>query len=420
MKTAFAFEKITAGYRGVPVLNELSFSVQEGEMLALIGPNGAGKSTFLRVLSGLLPPHAGRVFLLGRDARALRALERSRLLAVVPQELSIAVTYSVEELVMMGRSALLSPWERPSDADWQVVERALVYADLSDLRGRSLDALSGGEKQRAVLAMALAQEPRIIVMDEPTTHLDLNHALELMQLIERLNRESGVTVLMTSHDLNLAAEFCRRLALMDHGRIVADGSGEDVLREDVLREVYNCEVRVRRDEGAAAPLVLPARRMVAPLVARGMRVHVIAGGGCGAEALRGLALAGFRVSCGVLNERDSDAQTAAALGLDVALEKPFSPIGGAALEQAAGMADQAQAVIVCEVPFGAGNVGNLDLAERRLRDGAPVFIHDRGLETRDYTGDGRAVSCIRRMLAGGARPWRIVNQLLAELSACSR
>ena len=149
MSLAFEFEHVTAGYNRTTVLHDMHFTVTEGEMVALLGPNGAGKSTLLRVLTGLHPPSTGKVRLFGQDVRHLRALDRSRLIAVVPQELKTPMAYTVEELVFMGRAALLSPWQAPTAADRQIVERAMVYTDVSDLRDRPLEALSGGEKQRA-------------------------------------------------------------------------------------------------------------------------------------------------------------------------------------------------------------------------------------------------------------------------------
>ena len=416
MSLAFEFAHVTAGYNQTPVLRDLHFAVTEGEMVALLGPNGAGKSTLLRVLTGLHPPSAGKVRLFGQDVRRLRALDRSRLIAVVPQELKTPMAYTVEDLVLMGRAALLSPWQAPTAADRLVVERAMVYTDVIDLRDRPLEALSGGEKQRAVIAMALAQEPRVIVMDEPTTHLDLNHSLEIMQIIERLNRNQRVTVLMTSHDLNLAAEFCQRLILLDHGAMIADGEPPKVLREDILRDVYHCDIRVGQEPHTGAVLVMPTRRLTEPQAGQQLRVHVIAGGGCAGELLRRLSLAGYRVSCGVLNQQDTDAQVAEALGVDVVLEKPFSAIGMAALEQAKVLAADAAVVIICEVPFGPGNLVNLEIADQVLQRGGRVLINDHHLENRDYSPNRQALAWIRRLMEAGATPWRQINQALGAIT----
>lgn len=416
MKNAFECQQLSAGYDERLVLANLTLSVAEGEMTALLGPNGAGKSTLLRVLTGLLPPRTGRVMVFGQELTRLDAARRSRLIAVVPQELKTPMAYTVAELVTMGRTAGLRPWERLSAADRQIVERAMVYTDVSDLQDRSLDTLSGGEKQRAVVAMALAQEPRVILMDEPTTHLDMNHALEIMQIIERLNREQRVTVLMTSHDLNLAAAFCHRLILLDRGQVAADGAPADVLREDRLREIYHCDFRVQPDPQSGTVLVVPASRLTPPDSSGNLRVHVIAGGGSGGEVFRRLSLGGYRVTCGVLNQRDTDVTVAEALGVKLVLEKPFSPVGVEALARARQAAQDAAVVILCEVPFGPGNVVNLDIAEEALRRGAQVFLNDRNLDSRDYSPQRAAVTRIRQLLQQGALAWRQVSAVMNRLA----
>jgi iron complex transport system ATP-binding protein len=380
VSAAVELEGVSADYGAIPALRDLTLAVAEGGRTALLGPNGAGKSTVLRVLTGLQPAR-GRVRLFGRDPRAIPAAERATLVAVVPQEVVVPMAFTVGQIVLMGRTATLGRWAGPTAADRRAAEEAMAYADVLELRDRLYDELSGGERQRAVLAMALAREPRLLLLDEPTAHLDLSHRLEILQRIERLNAERGVTVLMASHDLALAAGFFGQLALLDHGRVAACGPPGEVLREEILREVYHCELRVALDADGGWT-VRPARR---PGAARrsGPRVHVVAGGGSGAEALRRLALEGLPVTVGVLNEGDSDAAAAAALGMEAALERPFSPLGAAALGRGRALAAAADAVVVCEVPFGPGNVANLDLAAGALARGAAVFVHDRDPDARD-------------------------------------
>ena len=414
MKPAIEFQQVHAGYAGTPVLRDISLVVSEGEMVGVLGPNGAGKTTLFRVLAGLHGPASGAVRLFGRDVGRLSAQERAGLLAVVPQELQIPVAFTVEELVMIGRTASLSRWAAPSPADRDAVERAMTYTDVMDLRRRPVLELSGGEKQRAVIAMALAQEPRIILMDEVTSHLDINHRLETMQIAERLNQDANVTVLFSSHDLNLAAEFCRRLLVLDQGRLVADGEPGAVLTEALLRRVYHCDVRVHAEPATGVVSVMPARRLTAPHSGRGVRVHVICGGGSGEEAIRRLSLCDYAVTCGVLNQGDSDAAVTAALGMATALERPFSPIGAAALERARRLAGEARAVIVCGMPVGPANLANLSLAEEALGRGTRVLIMD-GTAERDYTPDGAATARVAELVRRGAVVWRNLPELFEKL-----
>jgi len=416
MTPALELHEVTAGYRRQDVLCGLSLTVAEGEWVALLGPNGAGKSTLFRVLTGLHPAAAGTLRLFGRDLRAIRPAERARLVAVVPQELATPMAFTVEELVTLGRLSVLSRWARPVAADRRIMERAMAYTDVLELRDRPYDELSGGEQQRVAIALALAQEPRLILLDEPTAHLDINHRLDILQLIERLNVERKLTVLFISHDLNLAAEFCGRLVLLDHGRIVADGPPAAVLREDLLREVYHCDLRVRPD-AAGTPVVAPERKPRRIPPEQTVRVHVICGGGSGTELLRHLRLAGHQVTCGVLNAGDSDARAAAALDAELALEEPFSPIGAAALDRARQLAAGASAVVLCDVPFGPGNVVNLTLAEEALARGARVLINRHQLDRRDFTPGREALPRLTSLFARGALPWLRLDEVLAQLAA---
>ena len=418
MNSALRLEAVSAGYRDRTVLDNFSLDVEKGTMLGILGPNGAGKTTLFKVLSGLLVPRSGSVSLFGQPVARLAPAERARLVAVVPQELDIPVAYTVQDVVMRGRTTSLSRWGQPSAGDRQIVERAMVYTDVADIRDRPITELSGGERQRAIVALALAQEPRMILMDEATSHLDLNHRLEIMQLVERLNQENGVTVLLISHDLQLASEFCRRLVLLDGGRIVADGRPNSVLTEENLRRVYRCAVRVHEDAETGGLSILPAPRLPAARVGHGIGVHVVAGGGCGEDVLRRLTLCGYTVTCGVLNRGDLDAEVAAALGLETALEQPFSPVGESAREAARQLAAKADAIVLTSVPFGPGNMANLDLLEAMRAAGKPVLIMQ-GIETRDYTPDRAAVRRVAELITRGATPWRDLADLLARLPAAA-
>jgi iron complex transport system ATP-binding protein len=410
MNSILEFKGVSAGYHGLPVIKDLTVSIREREIVGVLGPNGAGKTTLLRCITGLCRPLAGAIQLFDKDASQLDASERARLVAVVPQEVETPVAFTVQEIVMIGRTASLSRWSQPTKRDIGIVERAMVYTDVVDMRDRPFAELSGGEKQRTIVAMALAQEPRLILMDEATSHLDMNHRLEVMQIVERLNREQGVTVVMISHDLNLAAEFCQRLILMDHGQIVADGTPLEVLNEEILRRVYQCDVIVQRDPASGLVSVVPARRLTVGHCGRGLRAHVVAGGGCAEEILRRLSLCEYTVTCGVLNQGDSDAEFAEALGIETALEKPFSPIGQSARNSASEMAKKADFVVVCGVPFGPGNLVNLTLAEQAVAQSKRVFIMS-GIEKRDYTSGHEATAKITALLEKGAVIWNTLPDL---------
>ena len=254
------FNAVSAGYRGTAVIHDIRIAISEGEMVGLIGPNGAGKTTLLRCITGLCRPMTGTARIFGMDAARLSAPVRARLAAVVPPELETPMAFTVEELVGIGRTASSRRWHGPSARDFDAVETALDHTDMLHLRGRLLTELSAGEKQRAVVAMALAQEPRLILLDEPTSHLDMMHCFDVMRIVRRLNREQKMTVLMISHDLNMAARFCDRLLLMVSGRVTADGTPREVLTEARLGAAYNCPVTVQASGPDNAVTVFPAVR----------------------------------------------------------------------------------------------------------------------------------------------------------------
>lgn len=248
---------VTAAYGTDTVLNDLSLHISRGELVALVGPNGAGKSSLIRVVTGLLPVQQGSVQVAGTPIGRLHPRERARLLAVVPQEIAREVPYTAHDFVMLGRTASLPRFGGPSPHDTEAVEEAMALTETWALRSRPLPEMSGGERQRLALAMALAARPEIILLDEPTSHLDLRHRAELMRLLTRLNRERQTTILMVVHDLTLASQFFPRLVLLDNGRKLADGTPDQVLRPAVLEAAYACPVSVIPLPGEAATCILP-------------------------------------------------------------------------------------------------------------------------------------------------------------------
>lgn len=247
---------VSAAYDGAQVLRDVDLTIAPGEMLGVIGPNGSGKSTLLRVLSGSLVPATGRVTLAGRDVLRLRARERARLIGVVGQQTTPTFAFTVWDLVAMGRHAHLAPLGGLTEHDRDVVRWALERTDCLHLRQRLVTELSGGELQRVVLGRALAQQPRALLLDEPTSQLDLNHQLEIGCLLRDLNRERGITIIWVSHELNLAAEFCQRIVMVADGGVIADGPPEDVITEDLLGRLYGIAVPVIPNPRSGRPHVL--------------------------------------------------------------------------------------------------------------------------------------------------------------------
>lgn len=238
------------------VLEDVSLDLAPGSLVGLIGPNGAGKTTLLRILSGFLAPQRGRVVLDGHDIRQLSRREIARRIAVVPQEMVVPFAFTAWEMVMLGRTPHVRPLMGEGQQDRQVVEEKMALTNTLHLAKRPFNELSGGERQRVVIAMALAQEPQILLLDEPTVHLDISHQVEILELIKDLNRQTNLTVLATMHDLNLAALYFERLLLLDRGRVVIEGPPSEVLKEESIRQVFRASVQVQPHPTRSVPYVV--------------------------------------------------------------------------------------------------------------------------------------------------------------------
>jgi iron complex transport system ATP-binding protein len=255
-----AVQDITCAYRHTDVIQGVSFPVPSGAVLGITGPNGSGKTTLLRALSRVHRPRSGRILLQGRDLYTLPHREVARTMAVCSQQGHVDVELTVEELVLMGRYPHLEGMRGERAEDFAAVQNALEVTGTSHLASRLVTTLSGGERQRVQLARALAQEPRLLMLDEPTAHLDIGFQVEIMDLVSRLNTGTQVTVVMVLHDLNLAARYCQRLVMLKEGRVQASGDPEQVLVPELLEAVYGIPVLVRPHPVYPCPQVLPLSR----------------------------------------------------------------------------------------------------------------------------------------------------------------
>jgi iron complex transport system ATP-binding protein len=254
MTAAIQIENLSFGYGERLVLDGISLAIEKGEMIGVLGPNGSGKTTLLKILSSVLSGR-GKVELNGKDIRNYGRRELSRLFAVVPQESQINFPFTVAEIVLMGRASHHSPIGLEGERDLEAARKSLEATETASLADRYLHELSGGEKQRVMIARALAQEPEILLLDEPAAFLDLKHQVRVFDLLRRLNRERGLTIVAALHDLNLAALFFPRLAMLSGGKIFRDGPAREVLSEKNIEEVYGVQVRVEMDASRERPQV---------------------------------------------------------------------------------------------------------------------------------------------------------------------
>lgn len=250
-------KKVTLAYDDATVIEELTVGVPAGRITSIVGPNGCGKSTLLRSLARLMKPRDGAVYLDGDAISRLPTREVAKRLGILPQDPTAPEGLTVRELAAQGRYPHQSWFEQWSKEDERAVERALEITGVLDLADRPLDTLSGGQRQRAWISMALAQETEVLLLDEPTTFLDMAHQLEVLQLLGRLNRDEGRTVLMVLHDLNNAARYSHHMIALSAGRVFAAGPPREVMTPELLREVFKVEAEIVPDPRSGVPLCIP-------------------------------------------------------------------------------------------------------------------------------------------------------------------
>ncbi|MGD1099181.1 MAG: ABC transporter ATP-binding protein [Thermoplasmata archaeon] len=418
---ALRLRQVTVRFGERMALQDVNLEVPKGQFLALTGPNGSGKTTLLRAALGFLAPQSGSVELFGSEVLSLSVAERARRVAWVPQEENPRENVPLLDYVLYGRYAHLEWLQGETARDREAALRALRAVGLEERAEDGILSVSGGEKQRAILARALVQEAPLVLLDEPTSHLDIAHQLDLLTRVRELSRERNVTVVAALHDLNLAARFSDRIVVLSRGRRVADGAPTEVLSEELLARVWGVVADLRRDPRTGAPYLLP-HHLVPPapsgpgtFLGKGP-VHVVGGGGSGAPYLRALSEAGYRVTAGALHLLDSDLETAENLGALTAVEVPFAPISDEVRERLRNLLQAAKAIVVAPFPVGPSNLPNLEEVRGWLGR-VPILLVRRpsGVEW-DFAG-GRARALEEELLRGGARQVAGAAEMLAALAA---
>ncbi|MDO9263911.1 MAG: ABC transporter ATP-binding protein [Desulfosalsimonadaceae bacterium] len=250
-------EKLYYAYDGSRVLNNLSFTVRRGEFFIVIGPNGSGKTTLMRIIAGLLKPDQGTLAVQGQPIHQYKRKDLAQRIAFVPQQIPTDFPFIVSDVVLFGRAPHMGMFGLESGEDLAFADQAMAFTEVGHLAGRRIDQLSGGECQRVFIARAVCQNPDIIVLDEPTASLDIAHQLRIMDMMEKMREEKNVTVIMVSHDVNLAAMYADTLMLLNRGEIVKHGSPADVLTYETLESVYGCTLLVDDNPLGDYPRVTP-------------------------------------------------------------------------------------------------------------------------------------------------------------------
>lgn len=393
---------LTLQYESHPILDRLEFGITRGRRVALLGANGAGKTTLLRCISKALEPTAGAILLDDRDIKSLSPRDLARTMAVVPQETRADFDFTVEETVLMGRLPYLKRFTAEGSDERAIARRSMEMTGVNHLAGRSIATLSGGEKQRVIIARALCQEPHILLLDEPTANLDIGYQHSLLELIIRLNREQGITIIAAIHDLNLASRFFDRMILLAGGRVLAAGTAAEVIAPEPIRTAYGVEAFIYRHPLTGC-LQVSVRDSAGVAKTGQLPVHVIGGGEEAIPVLEQLRQQGFPLSIGPVTPEDSSYRFAAFYDLPVIAVPPFSPVSDQAHLAHLELIKNTALVVVPPIPFGVGNLRNLEAAEKALEQGYPVAVLSHTPDMLwDFTG-GEASLILERLKNKGAR-----------------
>ncbi len=390
---------LTAGYNGEEIVRSVSCSFAKGTFTGIIGPNGSGKTTLLRAISRIIPA-SGILELDGRPAGEYSPVELGMALGFVPQDEDRPFAFTVMQVILMSRYARTSRFDSLAPEDYARCHDALDRTGIAQLKDRSIRALSGGEWQRVLIARALAQDTPVLLLDEPTSHLDLAHQTGILSLVREL-AGSGRTVIGVFHDLNLASQYCDRLLMIRDGQIVADGAPSAVLTTDKVREVYGADVITASHPVSGRTILLPVECQDSGRT-ESQKILVVSGGGSGADLLRFLIRKGFPVSAGILAATDSDYAVAKMLSIPCIPVLPFSRIPAHALEKLKKAISQADVVILSVHPVGAGNYPVIDLL-RSVKPGRLIVYLPEGRTFASYDfAKGLATVAFTALVEAGA------------------
>ncbi len=374
-------DKLTVGYGKKTVVADINVMLMKGQFVCLLGPNGSGKSTILKTIVHILAPLGGEVYLNEREISRMSNQDMAKTTSVVLTEPISAGLLTAYDVVMLGRHPHTGFMGKPTEKDSEKVIEVLKMVNAENIAQRYFTELSDGEKQKTLLARALAQEPQLIVLDEPTSHLDARHRIEVMLILRQLTQEKGVTVIASLHDIDLAMKACDVAILIKDEHILACGTPEDVLKEHLVTELYGMDRATF--SGYLGGVELKGNQS-------GSKVFVVAGAGSGASVYRALIKHGFFIITGILAENDIDFHIATAVGAIVIKSQPYDNISQTAYAEALKLMDGVGQVIDAGFPVGAMNQPNLDLIRWALDKGKIVHTLRSRLEAEALYGANAA------------------------------
>ncbi len=407
--------KVEFGYGKQKVLKDINLTIEEGQFLSIIGPNGAGKSTLLKVINNIYENYDGNISIYGKNIRNYTRKELARIVSFVPQDTYLDFEFSIEELVFMGRYPFQKRFQNDGKYDYDISYRAMALTNTLEIKDRLITQISGGERQRALIAKALAQDPKIILLDEPTSHLDINHQIEVLELLKELNKKQNLTIISVLHDLNLASRYSDKLVLLKDGQILKSGNVDEVLTASNIEIAYNTRAIVELNKFTNSLFVTPIEVKKREKNTLFPSIHLIAGGGSGQVIISRLLKEEIDLSVGVLNVGDSDWQLAKSLKIEMVEEKPFSAIKEETSKENLNLMRTKDIVVIAQVPIGHGNLFNLDMALTAINEGKKViYVKEDDDKNIDYT-NGIATKVIDDLILKGMIVLNSIDELMNYL-----
>lgn len=386
------------------ILDDISLTIPKGSFISIIGPNGSGKSTLLKNIAKNLEPNSGEIWIESLDLLQIPIGDLAKKMAVVPQTFQVDFPFSALDTVLMGRTPFLKRFQTEGEKDYAMAKWAMELTNTWHLKDRSVTEVSGGELQRIVIARALTQEPKIILLDEPTAHLDIQHQMELLELLQSLNKTTGLTVVTVLHDLNQASQFSEEIIMMKEGKIFATGKTSEVLNVDNIRTVYEMDVLLAENPLNQKFNIIPlSRSKNINLENKNINIHIICGGGTGIYLMDRLQQMGYKLSAGVLNIGDSDWSKAKKIGVKVIEEAPFAKISENIIKENLNAILNSDLVVITPVPFGLGNLPNLEMALMGAENNKKIIIikNKDPLLNQDFT-NGKTEDLLLKLTNSGA------------------
>ncbi|MBE3037179.1 MAG: ABC transporter ATP-binding protein, partial [Candidatus Atribacteria bacterium] len=374
-------------------------------------------STLINLISKVLKNYKGEIIVKDRSIENLNSKEIAKLIAVVPQYSNAGFNFLVGELVLMGRFPYVSRFGREKKQDFDIVEAVMEKTKTLPLYKKRFNELSGGEKQRVIIAQALVQDTPIILLDEPTSHLDINFQIEIMDLFYKLNTDEGKTIIGVFHDINLAANYSKKAILLKNGMVFGYGEINDTITKENIKKVFNSDIYVGKNPFTGKLYISPTFNPVfeVPADARDVKVHVIGGGGAASPIINLLYGRGYTVSCGVVNNFDTDLDTSEILGISYVSEAPFSPISLYSQNKNLEFIKSSDIVILPEIEFGYGNFSNLvSVKEAQELGKKVVIIEGKRIKDSDHTG-GKAEKLYNKILENGAMIIKDISEIFDKI-----